>query len=218
MFRLIRTIKALAKDSRVPRTIRALLVVASFGWLIPGPLDEIVGALALVALLFIRPGIVSEHWRAAYRAPRLTSADRKRAALAFAPLAALAVIVAALAFAVPTSHASAKRAPHAPLAVGLFDATTPPQYEVYLGVGASVTYAHGRNGYNCPRGGYFTDVSAYTWRGGSLTVQRWNRDHTLTYWRSQDGGRVTFDGITFRNHSRAPVLVAGWCDNPVGLH
>lgn len=216
MFRLIRTIKALAKDSRVPRTVRALLVIASFGWLIPGPIDELIGAAALLALLCIRPGLVQQHWREAYRAPRLTLADRKRAALAFAPLALLAVIVTALALASPATASHARA--HAPRAVGLFDAVAPPQYLVYLGPGASVTYAYGHDGHNCPRGGFFTDTSAYTWRGGSLTPQRWNRDRTLTFWRSQDGGRVTFDGITFRNRTPSPVLVAGWCEHPVGLH
>jgi hypothetical protein len=181
LFRLIRTIKALAKDNRVPKVIRALLVIASFGWLIPGPVDEIIGVLALLALLCIRPGIVSEHWHAAYRVPRLTSADRKHAALAFAPLAVLAVIVAALAFA-PSVHADAKRAPHAPRAVGLFDATQPPTDMVYLYPGARVTLADTR-GYDCARHTYFTDVSAYTWRGGSLLPQRWDKRADVDYLR-----------------------------------
>lgn len=129
-----------------------------------------------------------------------------RARLALAPLAVLALVVLALALASPSAHA----VPHA---VGLFDARQAPTYLVYLTPGGRVTYARGRNGYNCPRSdAYFSDVSAYTWRGGSLSVQRWSRDRTLTYWRSPDGGRVTFDGITFRNASASPVLVGGWCD------
>jgi hypothetical protein len=97
----------------------------------------------------------------------------------------------------------------APRAVGLFDAERPPTYLVYLYPRGSVTLADA-HGYNCKRGGYFTDTSAYTWRGGSLGRQ--HSSDTLQWWRSQDGGRVTFDGVTFRNRTPSPVLVAGWCD------
>lgn len=96
--------------------------------------------------------------------------------------------------------------------VSLSDALSPPTELVFLYPHASVTYAYGREGYNCPREGrYFSDVSAYNWRGDAIGAQRWNRDHTVTYWRNRTG-RVTFDGITFRNDSRQFVLVAGWCD------
>lgn len=55
-----------------------------------------------------------------------------------------------------------------------------------------------------------TDVSAYYWDGSALGAQRWTSDHTVTYWRAKRG-RVTFDGLTFRNRTRATVLVAVWC-------
>lgn len=87
----------------------------------------------------------------------------------------------------------------------LGDARTPPTELAYLQPHASVTYAHGRSGYNCQPRGWFSDMQAYRWNGSAMPAQR----------RTRDGyrwGRVTFDGITFRNGSRAPVLVAGWCE------
>jgi hypothetical protein len=97
------------------------------------------------------------------------------------------------------------------VAVSLGQAETPPTYLTYLWPNGHVTYARGHDGHNCPRGGFFTDTSAYRWNGGALGPQRWNRDHTLTYWRGYKGN-VTFDGITFTNTTRAKVLVAGWCE------
>lgn len=61
----------------------------------------------------------------------------------------------------------------------------------------------------CPRGGYFTESQAYRSNGAGMR-QRWNVDRTLTYWNAPTG-RVTFDGVTFRNRTRATVIVKGWC-------
>lgn len=63
----------------------------------------------------------------------------------------------------------------------------------------------------CAHGTYYSDISAYRWNGRALGAQRWTRERTLTYWRARHG-RVTFDGITWRNRTRAAVLVAGWCE------
>lgn len=98
--------------------------------------------------------------------------------------------------------------------VSLSDARYAPDYLSNLGAGASLTITA-----QCPRGGHWNDVSAYTWRGGALSGQRWTDDGILSYWlpRAEHGrpgtyfGRVTFDGITFRNTTRAAVIVAGWC-------
>lgn len=111
--------------------------------------------------------------------------------------------------------------------VGLGDAERPPTYLVYLYPHGSVTYASGRDGWNCIKhgdvthDGYFTDVSAYSWRGRAIGPQRWDENGKYSssgapsdYWyvRDHHAGKVTFDGITFENHSRVPVLVAGWCE------
>lgn len=112
------------------------------------------------------------------------------------------VLLTALLLCAATSHARP---------VSLADASTAPTYLVYLWPHASVTYASGHAGYNCRGGGWFSDVSAYTWRGAAVGAQHWNRAHDLIYWRTRNG-RVTFDGITFYNASRSPVLVAGWCE------
>lgn len=94
--------------------------------------------------------------------------------------------------------------------VELSDARVAPSTLDYLKAGRSRTYSRGKQGHNCKHG-WFSDVSAYHWDGSALAPQRWNRDHTVTYWRSVKG-RVTFDGITFRNLTDRPVLVAGWCE------
>jgi hypothetical protein len=93
--------------------------------------------------------------------------------------------------------------------VGLGDATTAPTYLVYLRPHGSVTYSVGSDGHNCPRGGFFTDVSAYAWNGTAIGAQFHTNDHD--YWRGYRG-RVSFDGITFHNGTHRKVLVAGWCD------
>lgn len=112
------------------------------------------------------------------------------------------------------SHAQASAHP-----TYLSDATRSPRTLVLLPPRAHVTYAHGRAGWQCrrgPQGYYYSEVQAYTWHGGALQVQRWSADRTLTYWRlprAYGRGRVTFDGVTFRNHSTRPALVAGWCES-----
>lgn len=99
-------------------------------------------------------------------------------------------------------------APFTARAVALSDATWPPSALRLLYPGQTWTVA--RDGTPCPRGGYYGDVSAYRWNGSALGAQTWTADHQVTYWRATRG-RVTFDGVTFRNRTRDPVLVAGWC-------
>lgn len=94
--------------------------------------------------------------------------------------------------------------PHAPT---LGDATSPPRMLVMVPAHDAWQVLRQCDG---KRMGFYTNVQAYTWSGGGL-VQRWTRDKTLTYWRIGHG-RVTFDGLTWHNESRRPVLVAGWCD------
>ena len=59
--RAARFLKALARDPDVPPPLRWLLVVAVLP--IPGPVDELAGALALFLLRRLRPGTVARHWR-----------------------------------------------------------------------------------------------------------------------------------------------------------
>lgn len=136
------------------------------------------------------------------------------------PTAALWAIGAALAIIAAVLLASVSIAQATPTAraVALSDAAVPPTYLVYLWPHGSVTFAretgrHRRAADNCPRGGYFSDVSAYAWNGAPLAPQRWDRIGVY-YWQLGHGhhGRVTFDGITFRNESSRKVLVAGWCE------
>jgi hypothetical protein len=54
---LARTLRALAKDPRIPRPVRWLLLFAILP--IPGPVDELVGLLAL--------GLIAIFWRPVYR-------------------------------------------------------------------------------------------------------------------------------------------------------
>jgi len=51
----------LARDPRVPRPVRALIVVGLLP--VPGPFDEIVLAGAVMVLLVIRPGLIRTLWR-----------------------------------------------------------------------------------------------------------------------------------------------------------
>lgn len=96
-------------------------------------------------------------------------------------------------------------------AVSLSEARQAPTYLVMLYPGASVSYDPDDGMGNCPhRGGFFSDVSAYDWRGGAIGPQRTD-DWSVEYWRHPSGGRVTFDGLTFRNRTHRKVLVAGWC-------
>ncbi len=61
--RTVRFLKALARDPDVPRPLRWLLLFAVLP--IPGPVDEVAGALALFLLRRLRPGVVARHWREA---------------------------------------------------------------------------------------------------------------------------------------------------------
>ena len=61
ILRLLRLLKSLAKDPRIPRPVRWLIVAGLAP--VPGPFDEIVLALALLLLAVIRPGIVKTLWR-----------------------------------------------------------------------------------------------------------------------------------------------------------
>lgn len=51
----------LVRHPDVPRPLRWLLVVSVMP--IPGPFEEIAGALAVVVLLRVRPALVSQVWR-----------------------------------------------------------------------------------------------------------------------------------------------------------
>ncbi len=105
---------------------------------------------------------------------------------------ALAVVMAA---SVPSGASAAEP-------VGLADAASAPSYVSVLAPGASVTVDR-----QCRGGRWWSDVNAYRWTGRPLAAQTWNGDRTVTRW-----GRVTFDGVTFRNGGRVAVLVAGWCE------
>jgi len=54
-------LRAIARDPRIPRWLRAMFVVALLP--IPGPVDEIVGGLAMFILLRRLPHVVSDHRR-----------------------------------------------------------------------------------------------------------------------------------------------------------
>jgi hypothetical protein len=103
---------------------------------------------------------------------------------------------------------------HGPHAVALTDAHSAPSVMVMLTPNEHITYAHGRDGWNCRRS-YFTDVSAYSWTGRAIGAQHHDARTDVDYWRVPHHGthtsEVVFDGATFFNHSRASVLVAGWC-------
>jgi len=101
------------------------------------------------------------------------------------------ITLAATLLGVPTTTPS--HATHAaPRAVALADASGSPA--MLRLVKPRRAYASVRQ---CARGTYFTDTQAYTWRGGKVGRQRWNRDHTVTYWNTRTG-RVSFDGIVWR--------------------
>lgn len=113
---------------------------------------------------------------------------------AFAVLATLAVCTIAM--------PAVSRADPRPMGPTLEMARSAPQTLRYLKAHTAVTITR-----QCPRGHYWTELSAYTWRGGRLPAQvRHGGVNSREQW-----GRVTFDGITWRNHYNHPVLVAGWC-------
>ena len=59
--RLLRLVKSLAKDRRIPRPVRWLVVAGLSP--VPGPFDEIVLALAVLLLAVTRPGLARTLWR-----------------------------------------------------------------------------------------------------------------------------------------------------------
>lgn len=128
--------------------------------------------------------------------------------------AILLQVVVIVALAAIAASAAATPAHAATRAVSLADARVAPTYLYYLRAGARVTPRRIDNGRQCGQG-YFADTSAYDWTGGALGAQRWNRDGDRTFWRDPRSPHrlVTFDGLTFRNHLRRPVLVAGWCES-----
>lgn len=89
--------------------------------------------------------------------------------------------------------------------VSMADATYPADFHARLRPGASVTVDN-----QCGHGDFFSEFSAYRSDGGALAGQRWGQDGTLVWWSGRHG-RVTFDGITYKNGTRATVIVAGWC-------
>ena len=83
--------------------------------------------------------------------------------------------------------------------VTLRQAAIPPTYLRMLQPGRSTTVTR-----QCGSQ-YWSELSAYQWNGEALPGQRY-------YGERMHWGRVTFDGITWRNGTSQPVLVAGWCD------
>jgi len=99
---------------------------------------------------------------------------------------------------------SAQLAGAAARPVGLADARSAPQTILYVRPGGRYDTLDGVS--QCKGGGYWTEVSAYGWRGDALPAQRWTDHRTLMTW-----GRVTFDGVTVTNGYRHAILFAGWC-------
>lgn len=128
--------------------------------------------------------------------------------MSYARTAVTSVVAALVLSLVLTLAASSVAHAHHPVGkrVALSDARVAPDYLRALKPGRSVTVTR-----QCGRNGFWSEVSAYRGRGGALGGQQWNRDHDLTFWRAPYGGRVTFDGITFRNATSRAVLVGGWC-------
>ena len=91
-------------------------------------------------------------------------------------------------------------------AVALTDASGPPTWLRLLAPGKATHRPR-----QCPGGAFYSDVHAYRWDGRALGPQRWNTDHDRQTWRGVRG-RVTFDGVSFHNGTRRPVLAAGWCE------
>jgi hypothetical protein len=103
-----------------------------------------------------------------------------------------------------------------PRAVSLADASAPPTMLAYVLPGHAFTPNTDSEGRPCHahgRAGYFSDASAYRWNGSALGAQHWNASALVYYWHARGHvGAVAYDGLTFRNDTRAPILVAGWCE------
>jgi hypothetical protein len=143
----------------------------------------------------------------------LTLTARQARVVAFV----VTLTLGALSLSVLAASALASRpfAPHAPT---LAEADHAPTHLVYLYPHAVEPMAdsfghtcYGRKAAHVRAGGYYTDVGAYAWNGAALGAQRISADGLRYVWRAR-GGAVTWDGATWRNHSRVPVLVAGWCE------
>jgi hypothetical protein len=61
--RLLRLLKLLVRDARIPRPIRGLFLVGLLP--LPGPFDEAILISALALLLFVRPNLIRTLWREA---------------------------------------------------------------------------------------------------------------------------------------------------------
>jgi hypothetical protein len=113
--------------------------------------------------------------------------------------AVLTCVAIALLSAAPASGEPTGRA------VQLSAARHGADFSATLRPGASVTVEN-----QCGHGGFFTEYSAYRSNGGALGAQQWREGRTLVTWAGRHG-RVTFDGITFKNGTLAVTIVAGWC-------
>lgn len=104
-----------------------------------------------------------------------------------------------------TLSAMAAGATPQPRVVPASAATVDADFSASLRPGGVVTVDH-----QCAHGGWFTEYQAYRSDGGALGPQRRSSDGRLRFWAGRHG-RVTFDGVTFRNGTRARARVAGWC-------
>ena len=91
--------------------------------------------------------------------------------------------------------------------VALTDAHYAPTTLAYMYPHTSITLADAA----CPRGGFYSDVSAYRWDGRALSAQ--TRVASRHVWRDSRGHAVTWDGATVRNHTNTRVIFAGWCES-----
>lgn len=92
--------------------------------------------------------------------------------------------------------------------VSYADRTTDADFSAHIAPGTVLTVDR-----QCGHG-WFTEFSAYRADGAAIGAQRVERfaDGTMKRVLWQYGRHnVTFDGVTFRNHTRHAVRVAGWC-------
>lgn len=121
--------------------------------------------------------------------------------------AAAAIIAATLLILACTALLSAQLAQANGNPVAITDASAPPRFIGPLKAGASAAP------FQCGHSPY-TEVSAYTGTGRALSGQAWlnpTGPFPALVWRDRAGRSVTFDGVTFRNHTARTVLIAGWC-------
>lgn len=121
------------------------------------------------------------------------------------PLLTTRRTVAALAVAGSLAATAVAVAAPQPRAVPASAATVGADFSASLRPGGVVTVDH-----QCAHGGWFTEFQAYRSDGRALGPQRRSPDGRLRFWAGRHG-RVTFDGVTFRNGTRARARVAGWC-------